>query len=117
MHQARTLVITGAAGGVGSVLADRFLNNGDTVVATDTDADVLAQWRGRRAADAKLLTAAADVCSEADCGRLADVVREEAGRLDVLSDCAGFFPIFPFEEMTSATGARSSTSTSQARSS
>ena len=101
MHQGRTVLITGAAGGIGSVLVNRFLNNGDTVVATDTDADVLAQWRGRWAADPKLVTAAADISDEADCGRLADVVREEAGRLDVLVNCAGFFPIIPFEEMTS----------------
>lgn len=81
----RIVLITGAAGGVGSVLVDRFLANGDTVVATDTSAAVLAEWRARRPADAKLVTAAADISEEADCLRLAEVVREEAGRLDVLT--------------------------------
>lgn len=100
MHQQRIVLITGAAGGVGSVLVDRFLANGDTVFATDTDADVLAEWRGGRAVDAKLLTATGDISDEADCGRLAELVREKAGRLDVLVNCAGFFPIIPFEEMT-----------------
>ena len=35
MKQDRVIVITGAAGGMGSVLVDRFLANGDSVVATD----------------------------------------------------------------------------------
>jgi NAD(P)-dependent dehydrogenase (short-subunit alcohol dehydrogenase family) len=38
MKQDRVVVITGAAGGMGSVLVDRFLANGDTIVATDRDA-------------------------------------------------------------------------------
>jgi NAD(P)-dependent dehydrogenase (short-subunit alcohol dehydrogenase family) len=33
MKQDRVVVITGAAGGMGSVPVDRFLANGDTVVA------------------------------------------------------------------------------------
>jgi NAD(P)-dependent dehydrogenase (short-subunit alcohol dehydrogenase family) len=36
MKQDRVVVITGAAGGMGSVLVERFLANGDTVIATDT---------------------------------------------------------------------------------
>ncbi|MBC8091580.1 MAG: NAD-dependent epimerase/dehydratase family protein, partial [Pseudonocardia sp.] len=40
-RSARVVLITGAAGGVGSVLVDRFLANGDTVIATDTGPEVL----------------------------------------------------------------------------
>ncbi len=50
-------MITGAAGGIGSVLVDRFVDNGDTV-ATDVSSDALDQLRGR--AGAELITAAAD---------------------------------------------------------
>jgi NAD(P)-dependent dehydrogenase (short-subunit alcohol dehydrogenase family) len=35
MRTERTVVITGAAGGIGSLFVERFLANGDTVVATD----------------------------------------------------------------------------------
>ena len=97
----RMVIISGAAGGVGTVLVDRFLRNGDTVLATDAREDALEKWRARWDADAQLLTAAADVSVEAQCGHLADVAREHAGRVDILINCAGYFPFQPFEQMTS----------------
>ena len=97
----RVVLITGAAGGIGSVLVDRFLANGDTVIAVDTSQETLDSWRRRRAADAPLSTVAADIASEDDTTRLAEVARSTAGHVDVLVNCAGFFPIVPFEKMTS----------------
>ena len=38
----RVVLITGAAGGVGAKLVERFLANGDTVIGTDVSADALA---------------------------------------------------------------------------
>ena len=101
MFTDRVVVISGAAGGVGTVLVDRFLRNGDTVLATDTSEESLNMWRARWDDHARLLTAAADVSVEADCAHLADVARQRAGRVDVLVNCAGYFPIQPFEQMTS----------------
>lgn len=102
MHSDRTVVITGAAGGVGSVLAARFLANGDTVLATDTNRDALEHLRAGSGAGSKLITAVADISSEEDCRHLAEVARENSGRVDVLINCAGFFPIRPFEELSLA---------------
>jgi NAD(P)-dependent dehydrogenase (short-subunit alcohol dehydrogenase family) len=73
MKQDRVVVITGAAGGMGSVLVGRFLANGDTVVATDI----------REAEDCAKLAAACD----------------HAGLVDVLINCAGYYPIVAFEKM------------------
>lgn len=65
MKQDRIVVITGAAGGMGAVLVDRFLANGDTVVATDAKPQASEEaWAGR---GAKCITAAADV-SKAEAG-------------------------------------------------
>lgn len=100
MQQDRVVLITGAAGGVGSVLVHRFLANGDTVLATDTKDDVREKWRGGWDAAAKLSTAPGDISEENDCARLADLARERYGRVDVLINCAGYFPIVPFEDMT-----------------
>lgn len=75
MNDNRAVLITGAAGGIGTVLVDRFLDNDDTVIATDiaTDIhqDVLDSWRTRWPASANIFTAAADIAAEQDCDRLA----------------------------------------------
>lgn len=102
MRQGRVAVITGAAGGVGSLLVDRFLANSDTVIATDRNDQALQQMKAAHPAQAELLTAAADISSEQDCHRIADMAREHTGRVDVLINCAGYFPFRPFEEMTAA---------------
>ncbi len=99
MQTGRVVVITGAAGGMGSLFVDRFLGNGDAVIAADIASDALKALKP--GAGTKLVTVAGDISKEADCHRVADAARELAGRVDVLVNCAGHFPITPFEEMTS----------------
>ncbi|MTD53849.1 SDR family NAD(P)-dependent oxidoreductase [Amycolatopsis pithecellobii] len=100
MDTDRVVVITGAAGGIGTEIVDRFLANGDRVVATDLNQDTLGKWRESRPADAALVTTAADLSTPEGCAQLADVAREWAGAVDVLVNCAGWFPFTPFEKMT-----------------
>ena len=100
MQNDRAVLITGAAGSIGTVLVERFLANGDTVFATDTSADALEVWRKGFADDARLVTVAADITAGDDVAHLADVVREHAGHLDVLVNCAGYFPLVTFEDMS-----------------
>jgi len=99
MKQDRVVVITGAAGGMGSVLVDRFLANGDTVVATDRK-EALEILGAKVGANTKLVTLEADISKEEDCARVAAAARDKAGRVDVLINCAGYFPIVAFEKMT-----------------
>jgi len=56
VKQDRVVVITGAAGGIGSVLVDRFLANGDTVIATDATKEHLEQLVSSRNAGQRLIT-------------------------------------------------------------
>jgi len=100
MWQDRVVVITGAAGGVGTVLVDRFIRNGDQVIAVDATSDGLERLRAQYRSDARITTVVGDVSREADGQRLAEVTASAAGRADVLINCAGFFPIVPFEQMT-----------------
>ena len=74
MSEDRVVVITGAAGVVGALLVERFLANGDTVLATDLSSDALERLRGGTGDDAKLITTAADISKEEDCEGLADLV-------------------------------------------
>jgi len=100
MDTKRVVVITGAAGGIGAPLVERFLRNGDTVIATDASEDALKQLTARPEHDARLLTLAADISAEADTQAVADFAREHSETVEVLINCAGFFPIVPFEEIS-----------------
>ena len=100
MDTKRVVVITGAAGGIGAPLVERFLRNGDTVIATDASEDALKQLTARPEYDARLLTLAADISAEADTQAVADFAREHSETVEVLINCAGFFPIVPFEEIS-----------------
>lgn len=100
MWQDRVVVITGAAGGVGTALVDRFIRNGDHVIAVDATSDGLDRLQAQYRSDARITTIVGDVSREADGQRLAEVTASAAGRADVLINCAGFFPIVPFEQMT-----------------
>jgi NAD(P)-dependent dehydrogenase (short-subunit alcohol dehydrogenase family) len=102
MNTNRVVLITGAAGGVGSVLVERFLANGDTIIATDAREDTLTIWRQRFDADAKLSIIAADVSSDDDVAKVAQFAASTAGRVDVLINAAGYFPFTRFEDMPSA---------------
>jgi NAD(P)-dependent dehydrogenase (short-subunit alcohol dehydrogenase family) len=56
VKQDRVVVISGAAGGIGSVLVGRFLANGDTVIATDATKEHLEQLVSSRNAGQRLIT-------------------------------------------------------------
>ena len=99
MRTGRVVLVTGAAGGMGALVVRRFLENGDTVVATDIGDEALA----RLPADERrrMHTVAGDISKEADCAGIAAFARDRCGgRVDVLVNVAGRFPIQPFEELT-----------------
>jgi NAD(P)-dependent dehydrogenase (short-subunit alcohol dehydrogenase family) len=98
MNSNRVVLVTGAAGGMGALIVQRFLENGDTVIATDTSDEALAKINKH----VKLHTHAADISNEASCAALAEFARETAGRVDILINCAGFFPTQDFEKMSLA---------------
>jgi NAD(P)-dependent dehydrogenase (short-subunit alcohol dehydrogenase family) len=100
MRSERVVVITGAAGGIGSALVERFLANGGTIVAADRDEKALASLCQTHQGRA-LTSVPMDVADEESCDRLAAHARASCGRVDVLVNCAGYFPAVPFEQMTS----------------
>ena len=103
MTTARNVVITGAAGGISSEITNRFLQNGDTVLASDLYQETLDEWRTRWDSDGanpSLHTFPADVSDEASLADLAEAARERLGTVDVLINAAGHFPQTPFEKIS-----------------
>ena len=98
----RSVVITGAGGGIGSVLVQRFLTRGARVFAVDRDQDALDRLQAEQGKSAKLSTAVLDVSDESQCRDFAARVRSEWKVVDVLINAAGYFPLTPFEELTYA---------------
>ena len=84
---------------MGSEFVARFLANGDTVLATDLPGVVDSLRQAKP--NARLTTFPADLACEADCAKLADFAKT-MGRRDVLINCAGYFPITPFESISLA---------------
>ena len=100
MKTNRIVIITGAAGGMGSAFVDRFLGNGDIVIAMDSKGEGLKALQGKHDRHAKLSIVTGDISKEQDCANVAEVARKGHGQVNVLVNCAGYFPVKSFEEMT-----------------
>lgn len=89
--QGKTIIVTGAAGGLGKTIADAFLAAGANVVVCDVNpqriASVEEEW-SKSYAD-RFLTRKTDVSDEAAVQSLVGAAVAKFGRLDVLINNAG----------------------------
>jgi NAD(P)-dependent dehydrogenase (short-subunit alcohol dehydrogenase family) len=92
----KTVLVTGAGGGLGKVIATAFLEAGDNVVICDVNTERIAsveeEW-GKTFAG-RFLTKQADVTDEASVKDLIDAAAAQFGRLDVLINNAGIMDGF-----------------------
>ncbi len=79
--EGKVCVITGAASGIGAVTAERFMDEGATVVGVDLSGGSVGD-----------LALQADVAAEDDVISMFARTREEYGRIDVLFNNAGINP-------------------------
>ena len=98
----KVVVITGAAGGIGSALARRFLMDGATVCAVDNRVPELQALIAELGASPAMIGFEIDVTREQDCELLAARLSGESSVVDVLVNCAGDIPITRFEDITYA---------------
>ncbi|WP_051563968.1 SDR family NAD(P)-dependent oxidoreductase [Ectopseudomonas composti] len=91
------VLITGAAGGVGSALVARFLAGGWQVFATDANAAGLAELSKRHALVGSL---AADIRTAAACNAVVSAAVEMAGQLDAVINAAGVWREGPVESFS-----------------
>jgi len=82
----KVAIVTGAAGGIGTALAQRFVAEGASVVLGDVNGaqEALAKELGERA-----VAVDADVATEEGAAALVAAARQQWGRLDILVNNAG----------------------------
>lgn len=98
----KTVVITGAAGGIGAATARRFAVAGATLVLGDLNAVALEESAGELAALTTVHALTCDVSAPAECESLMATAAADAGRIDVLVNAAGVWTEGPSEQTTEA---------------
>jgi NAD(P)-dependent dehydrogenase (short-subunit alcohol dehydrogenase family) len=85
----RVAVVTGAASGMGRVMARALAGAGAKIAGVDVDAAGLDRLAAEPVFAGNLLTAVADVSKAADCRHAVRQTVETFGALDILINCAG----------------------------
>lgn len=90
----RVALITGGGSGIGRAIAEAMAHEGAQVVVTGRRKSKLAETvRSIEARRGKAGAIPADITRDEDAGRIANLVTERAGRLDLLVHAAGAFPL------------------------
>ena len=90
----KTAIITGASGGIGAGLVERFLKEGYNVVTTSRDSN------RRLSASGSLVLLAGDIGKEQTAADAVEAAISHFGTIDVLVNNAGIFRTKPFTDFT-----------------
>ncbi|HEX7857761.1 MAG TPA: SDR family NAD(P)-dependent oxidoreductase [Sphingobium sp.] len=99
----RVVVVTGAAGGIGLGIAQRFARDGYPTAMLDVQEDLLEQEaEGLRSGGAKVLARKVDVSDRAKVDEAYADIRRELGPIAIVVPNAGIAPMVPFVDMSIA---------------
>jgi 3-oxoacyl-[acyl-carrier protein] reductase len=98
---ARHVLITGAAGGLGSAISERFAAAGDRITGVDArESPLRNRLDALAAAHGVAVDAITADLSDPAAGAVVDQAWERSGPVDVLVNAAGIWPATPLLEMT-----------------
>lgn len=101
MSKDRVVVVTGAAGGIGLGIAQRFARDGHPTAMLDVSGDELErEAEALRSAGARVFARRADVSDRAQVDTAYAAVRNEFGPITIVMANAGIAPMVPFADMT-----------------
>ncbi len=92
----RSVIVTGAARGIGAGIARRLSGEGWQVICADKDGEAVAALAGEIGA----VAVECDVAGESSVERLVAVARAHAGRIDAVVSNAGVAEFAPLQETT-----------------
>jgi NAD(P)-dependent dehydrogenase (short-subunit alcohol dehydrogenase family) len=97
----RVTVVTGAGSGIGRAAALKFLDHGDTVFVVGRRSEALDQTRALCGGDTdRAIVAPTDVSDPASVDALFELIRQKAGRVDLVFNNAGTgAPNVPVDEL------------------
>ena len=98
--EGKTVVITGASGGIGAAFAQRFASEGAAVVVSAIDARVEAVADALAKDGAKIASMVMDVTDAKAVTALYDLAEQRFGRVDISIQNAGVITIARIEDMT-----------------
>ncbi|MFD1790113.1 SDR family NAD(P)-dependent oxidoreductase [Ochrobactrum teleogrylli] len=96
----RTLVLSGANGGIGRSIAALFYASGANLVLTDIDKSALDSFAASLGGDERIATIQADAASAEDAEKTIALAGERFGGIDFLVPSAGIYQAKPFAEMS-----------------
>ena len=99
---ARTLLLTGANGGIGREVARLFHASGANLVLTDLDEGCLADFGASLGGGDRVVTLRMDAASPEDCEHAVTTAVQRFGGIDFLVPSAGLYKAQPVAEMTDA---------------
>jgi NAD(P)-dependent dehydrogenase (short-subunit alcohol dehydrogenase family) len=98
----KTVIITGASGGIGEAIVQRFRQENANVVLFGRNEKQL-QEVANRAGKGRVLVIAGNVNSSEDRQRLLDTTLKQFGRIDIVVPCAGILEFLPLAQTTEET--------------
>ncbi|MBS7254114.1 SDR family NAD(P)-dependent oxidoreductase [Flavobacterium branchiicola] len=98
----QTIIVTGAASGIGKGIAKYFLDRGDNVVINSLTESALLNAYNEFGAGENLAMFAGDVSKKSTGEKLVKIAIEKFGSVDVLVNNAGIFDSKPFLEVDEA---------------